>query len=156
MGPRDYVGMGSFFPCFDTFGQYVHGDWPGKTRSAQDLVKRRTADEQDLTAHPATPGWNEYGGWSDGPQLKATGHFRTERHGGRWWLVDPTGRLFFSHGLNCVRKPDPTPSNAATNTSRGLRRPGLCAVRHPAARFKGTVRRDVTRVVHFQLGQPVS
>ena len=39
-----------------------------------------------------------FGGWTGGPQLEATGAFRTARHGGRWTLVDPEGRLFFSIG----------------------------------------------------------
>jgi hypothetical protein len=34
--------------------------------------------------------------------LKATGHFRTEKHKGKWWLVDPDGYLFWSHGITGV------------------------------------------------------
>ena len=32
----------------------------------------------------------------------ATGFFRTEQIAGRWWLVDPTGGLFISRGLNSI------------------------------------------------------
>ena len=46
--------------------------------------------------------WNRFGGWRTGPQLKATGHFYAKVHQGKWWLVDPEGRLFWSHGVNCV------------------------------------------------------
>jgi hypothetical protein len=46
---------------------------------------------------------NAWGGWTKGPQLKATSHFRTEKVNGKWWFVDPDGRLFFSHGVDCVR-----------------------------------------------------
>jgi hypothetical protein len=55
-----------------------------------------------MTVHPGSPEWNEYGGWANGPQLKATGRFRAEKYNDKWWLVDPSGRLFWSHGLDCV------------------------------------------------------
>ena len=32
-----------------------------------------------------------------------SGFFRAEKHNGKWWLVDPAGRLFWSHGIDCVR-----------------------------------------------------
>ena len=37
-----------------------------------------------------------------GPKLRATGFFRAEKVGGKWWLVDPEGHLFFSLGVTCV------------------------------------------------------
>ncbi len=36
-------------------------------------------------------------------QWDATGHFRTEKRDGVWWLVDPDGHPFFSAGLNSIR-----------------------------------------------------
>lgn len=98
-----------FFPCIDTFGQYRHKDWPGKTHSLEEMTQRREAEARAFTARPGPQGWNRYGGWAGGPQLKATGFFRTEKHQGKWWLVDPEGRLFFSHGIDCVRMLDCTP-----------------------------------------------
>lgn len=98
-----------FFPLIDTFGQYKHKDWPGKVHSTAELQKRREAEAAELVAQPGPKDWNKYGGWASGPQLKATGFFRTEKHNGKWWLVDPEGRLFFSHGLDCVRLMDLTP-----------------------------------------------
>ncbi len=91
------------FPMIDRFGQYIHRNWPGKTLSEEDLAKHRQAEETDLAAHPGPTGWNKYGGWADGPKLKATGFFRVEKYKDRWWLVDPEGRLFWSHGPDCVR-----------------------------------------------------
>ena len=44
----------------------------------------------------------KYGGAASGPKLKATGFFRTAKSSGRWWLVDPEGRLFISVGLCSV------------------------------------------------------
>lgn len=87
------------FPLFDRFGQYRHRDWPGKIVAESDLTDRKRAEELDLLAHPRLAEWNEYGGWAKGPQLRATGFFRTEKVDGKWWLVDPAGRLFWSHGI---------------------------------------------------------
>jgi hypothetical protein len=91
-----------FFPFIDTFGQYKHKDWPGKIHSTTELTARRDAEAKELAANPSPKSWNKFGGWAAGPQLKATGFFRTEKRDGKWWLVDPEGRLFFSTGMDCV------------------------------------------------------
>jgi hypothetical protein len=98
-----------FFPFIDTFGQYRHRDWPGKVHSVAELAERRAAEAKELAAQPGSPAWDQYGGWADGPQLAASGFFRVEKHRGKWWLVDPEGRLFWSHGIDCVRMLDATP-----------------------------------------------
>lgn len=98
-----------FFPFIDTFGQYQHKDWPGKVKSLADLAARPRAEAKDLAAHPGPLNWDRYGGWGAGPIRQATGFFRTEKVNGKWWLVDPDGHLFFSHGIDCVRALDSTP-----------------------------------------------
>jgi len=40
-----------------------------------------------------------FGGWQ-GKQSEATGFFRTEHDGERWWLVTPEGNAFLSLGIN--------------------------------------------------------
>lgn len=87
------------FPMIDRFGQYVHKDWPGKMHSEDDLKMQREREATDLAEHPEAEGWNQYGGWLGGPKLEATGRFRVAKWGGKWWFVDPEGRLFWSHGL---------------------------------------------------------
>lgn len=91
-----------FYPFIDKYGQYKHKDWPGKVHADADLKAALEKEDADLAAHPGPKNLNQYGGWATGPQLKATGHFRTEKHEGKWWLVDPEGRLFWSNGLDCV------------------------------------------------------
>ena len=91
-----------FFPFIDEFGQYIHKDWPGKTGSVKQMRRRLEEETRDLKRHPGPKKWNKYGGWLDGPQLEATGHFYPKKYRGKWWLVDPEGRLFFSHGIDCV------------------------------------------------------
>jgi hypothetical protein len=91
-----------FFPFIDEYGQYIHADWPGKIHSAEDFARGRDAEARDLAANPGPAGWDQYGGWKDGPTLKATGWFYVSKYNGKWWLVDPEGRLFISHGMDCV------------------------------------------------------
>lgn len=98
-----------FFPFIDTFGQYEHKDWPGKVHSLDELQRRRLDEAAELIANPGPLDWDKYGGLGGGPQLKATGFFRTEKVDGKWWLVDPDGHLFWSHGIDCVRMLDATP-----------------------------------------------
>ena len=93
-----------FLPFVDRFGQFIHDDWPGKIHDEKDLAAARAAEDVWLKEHASPiPDADKYGGWAGGPQLAATGFFRTEKVGGKWWLVDPEGRLFFSHGVDCVR-----------------------------------------------------
>ena len=92
----------TYFPFVDKFGQFMHEDWPGKVKSVEDMKGRAATEAIDLGKNPASGNWSKYGGWAKGPKLKATGHFRTEKHNGKWWLVDPDGYLFWSHGITGV------------------------------------------------------
>ena len=98
------------FPLIDAFGQYVHRDWPGKIHTAADFAERKKAEVEDLASHPGPGDWNQYGGWKAGPRLAASGRFRVENREGKWWFVDPEGRLFWSHGIDCVRMENSTPT----------------------------------------------
>lgn len=104
--PREVVTYEAktFFPFVDRYGQFSHGDWPGKVHGDADLASAREAEESWLTANANGPAAdrNRWGGWANGPRLAATGFFRTEKVDGVWWLVDPDGRLFWSHGVDCV------------------------------------------------------
>lgn len=98
-----------FFPFIDGYGQFIHEEWPGKVHSAADFEADRQKEAADLKRHPGPADRNEFGGWESGPTLKATGHFRTEKWNGRWYFVDPKGKLFWSHGLDCVTMFNSTP-----------------------------------------------
>ncbi len=95
-------------PFVDKFGQYIHDDWPGKIHSDAEFLAVHEAEEKNLEQASPLPGRDPFGGWADGPQLEATGWFRTEKVDGRWWLVTPEGRVFLSLGVNCVRSGDKT------------------------------------------------
>ncbi len=90
-------------PFVDRFGQFTDEEWPGKVHEDADLAKAKAEEEADLAAHPAPPDRDRFGGWVAGPQLDATGRFRVAKQDGKWWFVDPDGRLFWSSGITCVR-----------------------------------------------------
>ncbi|WP_406695536.1 beta-galactosidase [Singulisphaera sp. Ch08] len=92
----------------DRLGQYAKAEWPGKLHREADFEQRRTRELTDLKEHPALPDRDRFGGWRDGPQLRATGYFRAEKVKQTWWLVDPDGSLFFSSGVDEVRIDFPT------------------------------------------------
>ncbi len=102
--PLTLLKADTFLPFVDAFGQFAHVEWPGKIHSEDELQRAKSEEARWLAEHAAPPaGRDAWGGWAAGPQLKATGRFRTEKVNGAWWLVDPDGRLFFSHGVDCVR-----------------------------------------------------
>ncbi|NLN93221.1 MAG: hypothetical protein GX130_07945 [Candidatus Hydrogenedens sp.] len=102
-GTRDEEGIVVSMPFVDPFGQFNQGQWPGKIEEEAEFQKRLTAEQKELVENKSLPGRDSFGGWLEGPQLKATGWFRTEEIDGKWWLVTPEGRLFISLGVNCVR-----------------------------------------------------
>lgn len=97
------ISEDKFFPFIDIYGQNLHGDWPEKIRSDEDLSKARAKEDKELAAAKRSKEWNRYGGWKNGPKLNAAGYFRTEKYQGKWYFVDPEGRLFFSHGIDVLR-----------------------------------------------------
>lgn len=86
------------FPFIDRYGQFKHGDWPGKIRSDAGFAERTKAESADLAAHPRPKEWNKWGGWAEGPKIPSTGYFHVRQVEGKWWFIDPEGCLFWSHG----------------------------------------------------------
>ena len=102
------VAPGAYLPFVDRFGQYAHGKWMSKVSSYDELRADLVAESADLQAAPDS--WDEYGGWATGPQLEATGHFRTEKVNGKWWFVTPSGHLFYSLGINVIKVDSDAPN----------------------------------------------
>ena len=103
--PGDAVLDG--LPLVDELGQYVHGSWPGKARSVEDLRQAWRDEEQALV--PGDLGLCRYGGFAS-TKAQATGFFRVEKIDGRWWFVDPDGHLFLSLGADVIRPEMVTPA----------------------------------------------
>ena len=132
-GLVDYVDPEGFLPFIDKYGQFKHDEWPGKIQSEDDLRLRKEEEEKDLLANPGPSDFNKYGGWKAGPRFEATGYFRAKKYKGVWWLVDPEGYLFWSHGACCVH-----PGSATTGiTDREAYYEELPARESPLGRFYG-------------------
>jgi len=132
-GRAKMIDAKKLFPMIDEFGQFIHDDWPGKTHSLAELKEHHNAELKDLAANPAPADRNKYGGWTKGPALEATGFFSVRKYNGKWWLVDPEGRLFWSHGIDCVHAGNDTPITDRQHCFRNLPGPDS-----PFARFYGT------------------
>jgi len=143
-----------FFPFIDVYGQFKYKEWPGKIHNDAELQQAREREEADLKAHPGPEGWSKFGGWADGPKRQATGHFRVEKIDGKWWMVDPEGCLYWSHGPVRV-----TPSTAITPLdNRDFYFTDLPKEGTPFAKFYTTrdellypyyVKRDIKRTYDF-------
>jgi hypothetical protein len=89
-------------PIVDQFGQWSMKNWEGKTASESDL-KNNLHELESIAGNAVLPDdWSIYGGWKQ-KKFKATGFFRTQNDGKRWWFVDPDGYAFLSAGIDCIR-----------------------------------------------------
>ena len=86
----------------DELGQSTLHNWPQKTSGAAELTDRLNTQLVQAPKQRWPDGFSRWGGWT-GKQLQASGFFRTQFDGQRWWLVDPDGCAFWSAGLDCVR-----------------------------------------------------
>jgi hypothetical protein len=93
-------------PLIDDFGQYRHVDWLGKATSLVALERAWRAEERMLVPKAAPQGCR-YGGYPSGKR-KATGFFRVEKLGERWWFIDPEGCRFYSTAVNGAGGDPPT------------------------------------------------
>ena len=100
-GAAQWIQMSyeEFFPFIDRYGQFKYREWPGKIHNDRQLQKAARREARDLARHQGAGDRSPYGGWKDGPRQNATGRFRTAKIDGKWWLVDPDGYLFWSHGV---------------------------------------------------------
>ena len=87
----------------DEFGQNAKADYPIKVHSLDELKAAAETELAELAESGLMPDRTRWGGWKDGPKLEGTGFFRVEKVDGKWWMVDPDGHIFFSHGLANVR-----------------------------------------------------
>jgi len=85
-------------PLLDDFGQWALAEWPRKIKLREQLTRELAAEEKSFGS-AADFGYARYGGYSNA-RVRATGFFRVEQIGGRWWFVDPEGHLFLSTGTN--------------------------------------------------------
>jgi len=87
----------------DQYGQNAKIDTPLTISSDQELRASANKELTQLAQSKGMDGRSEYGGYAAGPKFEATGYFRTQKVDGKWWMIDPTGYVFFSHGPANVR-----------------------------------------------------
>jgi len=90
-------------PLLDEFGQSAIRDWPGKTRSVEELKVRIQGQYERAGKQEGPADFSRWGGWKGKKLGEGTGFFRTHNDGRRWWLADPEGYAFWSAGLDDVR-----------------------------------------------------
>jgi hypothetical protein len=108
----------------DRYGQAAKIDFAGKVKTDADLRSAAKAEVAKLRGAPLSDR-SRFGGWKDGPQLKATGYFRTEKVDGKWAMVDPDGYLYFATGIDNIRM-----ANLTTMTGYDFK-PGSVKPRDP-------------------------
>ncbi|HUL78741.1 MAG TPA: hypothetical protein VL691_15865 [Vicinamibacteria bacterium] len=89
-------------PLVDALGQWAEKEWPGKTRDEAQLRADLAAALDEARRASFPEGWSRFGG-TMAKTFAATGFFRVQHDGTRWWLVDPEGHGFWSAGLDSVR-----------------------------------------------------
>ncbi len=95
----------------DQFGQNAKIDFDGKIHSKKELLQYRDRELALLREKTLFTERSKFSGWKNGPKLKASGYFRTEKINGKWSLVDPEGYLYFATGIDIIRL-----SNSSTMT----------------------------------------
>ena len=93
---------GAYKGIVDRYGQFTRATWPEKIDS--DAVLKRRASAAPNVSAPV--GMDQFGGRTDMPAMQASGFFRVQKQGNRWWLVTPEGHAFFSLGVNAVNHTD--------------------------------------------------
>ena len=86
----------------DEMGQKALADWPGKTKSFDEMAARMRAVLDGPAPEREAPGRSKWGGDLSLRLTRGTGFFTLEKWRDRWLLADPDGYAFFSTGLDCV------------------------------------------------------
>jgi len=101
--PSEQSLQSGYFPWIDTYGQYKYESWVGKKSRDLDFRIDDSLERIDMQSYVKSPSLDNYRGWASGPSLAATGHFYTAKYQGKWWLVTPTGKLFWAFSADVFR-----------------------------------------------------
>ena len=86
-------------PYLDELGQVSAIHWPGKANNPEEARNTMQSEFKQAKKEAKDKRLSKFDyGWIDGPKMKATGRFRTQKVNEKWWLIDPDGYLFFSVG----------------------------------------------------------
>jgi hypothetical protein len=85
----------------DKFGQSTIVDSFETVSDTEDLTAHLQEKAQNTDTQQWPDTYSEWGGWKV-KQFDATGYFRIEHSGNRWWIIDPDGHPFWSSGVSAV------------------------------------------------------
>ena len=103
----------------DRYGQFLYEDWPGKIASEADFQRDLAQENTRLAGVKHDPKrFDRYGGRRNVFDFKASGFFRLEKTGGRWWFVTPEGNPYFMNGV-CVTSPQEGGYGTALHNAAG-------------------------------------
>ena len=84
----------------DLLGQWADREWPGKTRSVEELRENLHAALMESERNSgAVSCLDAYGGDTRYPMAECSDRFTVQKRGGHWWFVTPDGNAFFSTGV---------------------------------------------------------
>lgn len=89
-------------PLLDELGQSTLHEWPGKSRSPEEVTGRLKQQLAEAPRQRWPESFSRWGGWKE-VRFEGRGFFSRHHDGRRWWLVDPDGHPFWSAGLDSVR-----------------------------------------------------
>jgi hypothetical protein len=115
----------------DAYGQHTDRTWTEKITDFNHMNASAMFEEDDLMVNP---GPNEVHGSKTLPGLPATGKWRTIKQNGKWYLVTPKGKRFWSLGVTSVYPESPTAVEGRESMFQYLP-----AANTPKGQFYGTV-----------------
>ena len=85
----------------DEVGQWKQASFKDKFENATEMVEYLQAEAAMDIPERETSTLSHFGGVKE-KQFEATGFFRTQQDGNRWFLVDPQGYAFYSMGIDII------------------------------------------------------
>lgn len=98
-----------FFPFIDQFGQYIHKNWPGKIGNVEHLKDQSNRENLSPLSN------SQFGGIESELKFDIKGRFYTIKRNGKWLIIDPEGKPFYSMGVNSVNFTRGTPYDSREN-----------------------------------------
>ncbi len=90
-------------PVVDPFGQRIRGEWSRKVDNLEQFHASLEKEKEYIDSLPGHDHMDHHGAWKEGKQFEASGFFRVQKDDGKWWLITPDGKPFWSLGVTGVR-----------------------------------------------------
>lgn len=104
----------------DQFGQNNTVDWKGKIGSFHEIETAESAEISKLRDSRILDLRDQFQAWKNSPDLKASGYYRIQKSGERWWIIAPNGHEYYSVAIDCVSPGAHTPVEKVKKHSNWL------------------------------------